>query len=171
MKSVLKNKHVVVAMLVAPVLAVLAWYALDALVGEKPTPAVEGANYPLVEMPKCRYNSGRCELKNGDFELSLVPAGLDPDRPTLTLTMTSVFPLEGAMIALVEGEDEGEGDGTPPTAMRPTSDDGLNWTVEIERPDPDRQRLRLVASAAGSLYYGDVSTAFTAAAEVPAGDR
>jgi len=157
MKSVLKNKHVVMAMLVAPVLAVLAWYALDALVGERPAPAVEGASYPLVEMPKCRYNSGRCGLENGDFELSLAAAGMEAGR--LTLTMTSVFPLEGAMIALVEGED----DSVPPTPMQPTSGDGLNWTVEIERPDADRQRLRLVVSSAGTLYFGDVSTAFTVA--------
>ena len=165
MKSVLKNKHVVVAMLVAPVLAVLAWYALDALVGEQPSPAVEGASYPLVEMPKCRYDSGRCSLGNCDFELNLAVAAMDSER--LTLTMTSVFPLQGVMIALVEAEDEG----APPTAMRPTSGDGLNWTVDIDRPDPERQRLRLVASAAGSLYYGDVSTAFTTADEAAAGDR
>jgi len=167
MKSVLKNKHVVIAMLVAPVLAVLAWYALDALVGEKPAPAVEGATYPLVEMPKCRYSSGLCGLENGDFKLSLVPAGLDPDSPILNLTMTSVFPLDGVMIALVEGEN----DTAPPTAMQPTSGDGLNWIVEIDRPDPGRHRLRLVASAAGSLYYGDVSTAFITAEEAAAGDR
>ena len=40
--SVLKNKHLVVAMLVAPVLAVLSYFALDVLVGEQPKPAEEG---------------------------------------------------------------------------------------------------------------------------------
>lgn len=153
--SVFKNKHFVIAMLVAPVLAVLAYYAIDALVGEKPQPAVEGQSYPLVEMPGCRYGSGRCELENGDFLLQLRPAGVAGGR--LTLTMISAFPLEGAMIALFEDE----ADDAPPTAMRPTSRDGLNWSVDIARPDPDAHRLRLVVSSAGSLYYGDVSTAFT----------
>ena len=153
--SVFKNKHLVVAMLVAPVLAVLAYYALDALVGERPQPAVEGESYPLAEMSGCRYGSGRCNLENGDFELRLTPVELNDGR--LTLTMTSAFPLEGAMIALVDGEE----DDTPPTAMQPTSGDGLNWSVDIARPDPGRQRLRLVVSSAGTLYYGDASTAFT----------
>ena len=153
--SVFKNKHFVVAMLVAPVLAVLAYYAIHALVGERPQPAVEGASYPLVEMPGCRYGSGRCALENGDFVLEFRPAGVAGGR--LTLTMISAFPLEGVMIALVENSE----DDTPPTAMQPTSGDGLGWSVKILRPDPGRHRLRLVASSAGSLYYGDVSTAFT----------
>ena len=153
--SVFKDKHMVVAMLVAPVLAVLAYYAIDALVGEKPQPAVEGESYPLVEMPGCRYGSGRCALENGDFVLELRPAEVAGGR--LTLTMRSAHPLEGAMIALVENS----GDDSPPAAMQPTSGDGLGWSVKILRPDPERHRLRLVASSAGSLYYGDVSTAFT----------
>jgi hypothetical protein len=164
MKNALKDKHVVVAVLVAPVLAVLAWYALDTLVGEQPQPAVEGASYPLVETPKCRYSSGRCGLENGDFELTLTAAENLQGR--LTLTMTSAFPLEGAGIALVEGED----DDATPTAMRPTSADGLSWSVDIDRPDPGRQRLRLAVSSDGTLYYGDVSTAFTES-EATGGDN
>jgi len=61
--SVLKNKHLVIAMLVAPVLAVLSYFALDVLVGERPKPAEEGQSYPLVEKPDCRYASGHCGLK------------------------------------------------------------------------------------------------------------
>ena len=153
--SVLTNKHLVVAMLVAPVLAVLSYYALDVMVGEKPQPAEEGQSYPLAEKPDCRYASGHCGLKNADFELQLVAEGVEDDR--VSLTMTSVFPLDGAMIALVSGED----DDAPPAAMQPSGDDGLGWWAEIARPEPARQRLRLVVSSAGSLYYGDAATAFT----------
>ena len=53
----------------------------------------------------------------------------------------------------------------PPAAMRASGDDGLGWWTEIARPDPARQRLRLVVSSAGSLYYGDAATAFTARKE------
>lgn len=152
--SVLKNKHLVIAMLVAPILAVLSYFALDVLVGEKPKPAEEGQNYPLVEKPDCRYASGHCGLKNADFELQLVAEGLADDR--VSMTLTSVFPLDGAMIALVSGDD----DNATPAAMLPSGDDGLGWRAEMARPDPGRQRLRLVVSSAGSMYYGDVATAF-----------
>jgi hypothetical protein len=38
----------------------------------------------------------------------------------------------------------------------------LNWVVEIRSPDPERDRLRLVASSRQTLYFGDVATKFTA---------
>jgi len=159
-----KNKHVVVAMLVAPVLAILAWFALDVLVGEKPQPALEGHGYPLAEKPNCRYGSGACSLKNADFELELTTVALGEQR--VALTLTSVFPLDGVMVALVENDQ----DDAPPVSMQPRSRDGTAWSLDIARPDPERHRLRLVASAQGSLYYGDVATKFTLPQAPDAGD-
>ena len=153
--SVWKSKHVVVAMLVAPVLAILAYFALDLLVGEKPKPALEGQSYPLAERPNCRYGSGICGLKNADFELELSTAAVDDTR--VELTLTSLFPLEGVVISLVENDQ----DDTPPVSMQPRSEDGRTWSLDMARPDPERHRLRLVASAKGALYFGDVATRFT----------
>jgi len=153
--SVFSNKHMVVAMLVAPVLAVLAYFALDVLVGEKPKPAAEGQSYPLVEKPNCRYASGQCGLKNGDFELKIMIRPQGDDRASLILD--SAFPLEGVAVALIEDVDEDK----PPLAMRPQGTDGTNWSLVIPRPDPERHRLRLAASSGGALYYGDVATTFT----------
>ena len=162
--SVWKSKHVVVAMLVAPVLAILSYFALDALVGEKPKPAQEGQSYPLAEKPNCRYGSGRCGLKNADFELELSALELGENR--VALTLTSFFPLEGVVISLVENDQ----DATAPESMQPRSGDGKAWSLDIARPDPERHRLRLVASAQGSLYYGDVATKFTLPQDPDAGD-
>jgi len=162
--SLWKSKHVVVALLVAPVLAILSYFALDALVGEKPKPAQEGQSYPLAEKPNCRYGSGRCGLKNADFELELSTLELGENR--VALTLTSEFPLDGVVISLVENER----DATPPEGMQPRSGDGRAWSLDIARPDPERHRLRLVASAQGSLYYGDVATKFTRDENPAAGD-
>ena len=68
---VFTNKHVVIAMIVAPVLAVLAWFATGQLSGEKPQPAEQGKSYPLVEKSNCRYPSGACDLENENFKLRL----------------------------------------------------------------------------------------------------
>ena len=153
--SVLKNKHLVVAMLVAPILAVLAYYAIDSMVGEKPKPAQEGLSYPLVEKPNCRYSSGKCGLKNGDFELELVTSDQGPGH--VELVLESVYALDGVMVSLVRDQQ----DEKPPEAMRSTRDDGRQWSLTLERPEPESDRLRLAASAQGSMYYGDVATRFT----------
>lgn len=155
--SVFRNKHVLIAVLVAPVLAVLAYYALDTLVSEPPSPAEEGASYPLVEKPNCRWGSGSCGLVNGDFEL-LLTIGASAAGQVL-LTLESAYPLDGVVVALVEAGGEERG----PVDMQPLDADRLSWSVEIARPDPEQDRLRLVASANRSLYYGDVATTFSLA--------
>ena len=151
----MKNKHMVTAAIVAPVLALIGYFGVNALVGESPHAAEEGQSYQLVEMPSCRYGSGRCRLKNGDFELNLSTESLDGGR--MQLMLESEFPLDGVKVALVEDE-AGE---KQPVDMWPMGTDGLRWSLEIARPDPERNRLRLVASASGSLYFGDAAMKFT----------
>ncbi|MBT8046996.1 MAG: hypothetical protein HKN57_06255 [Xanthomonadales bacterium] len=151
----LKNKHLMTAMLVAPVLALISYFAIDAWVGESPHAAREGQSYSLVEKPNCRYNSGACGLKNGDFELVLVPEPGNGGR--LVLELKSEFPLDGVVLALVD-QETGE---RPPEEMGPVDDSGLVWSLDLERPDPEKSRLRLVASSRQALWYGDTSLKFT----------
>lgn len=157
----MKNKHLMTAMLVAPVLGLISYFAIDAFVGETPHAAIEGQSYQLVEKPNCRYNSGNCGLKNGDFELLFSHEWVAGDR--LLLTLTSVFPLDGVVLALVEaGVAE-----NPPQDMRPVDDQGLVWSMEIARPDPELSRIRLVASSSQSLWFGDVALKFILPATGP----
>jgi hypothetical protein len=151
----MQNKHLVTAAIVAPVLALIGYFGINALVGESPHAAEAGQSYQLVEMPSCRYNSGHCGLKNGDFELNLSTESLDADR--LLLMLKSEFPLEGVKVALVENE----ADEMQPVEMQSMGGDGLVWSLDIARPDPERNRLRLVASSSQSLYFGDVAMKFT----------
>ena len=151
-----KNKHLIVATLAAPVLGIVSYYGIGAIFGEKPKPAEAGASYQLVEKSNCRYNSGQCGLKNVDFELTF--SFEQNASGGLLLNLVSENPLDGIKLALVKnGIDEGE-----PRDMQPTTDDGLNWSIDIPLPDPERDRLRLVASSMQTLYFGDVATKFTA---------
>jgi hypothetical protein len=139
----------------APILALLSYFGVNALVGEKPHAAEAGQSYQLAEKPNCRYRSGNCGLKNADFELQF-----SFERRTnnqLMLKLSSVIPLDGVMLAVVENED----DDTQPVAMRAMGDDGLIWAIDVEASDPENQRLRLVAAANESFYYGDVAMKFT----------
>jgi hypothetical protein len=151
----MQNKHLVTAAVVAPVLALIGYFGINALVGESPHAAEEGQSYQLVEMPSCRYSSGHCGLKNGDFELNLSTESLGDDR--LLLKIESELPLEGVKVALVEHE----ADEKQPVDMRAMGEDGLVWSLEIASPDPERNRLHLVASANRSLYFGNAAMKFT----------
>lgn len=156
--SFLKNRHVLVAALIAPVLALISYFGISYLYGEKPQMAVEGQSYPLVEKPDCRYESGKCGLKNGDFELEMRIESLGGGR--VTLMLKSVFPLEGVKAALVrKGADEQQ-----PESLQQQDADGLLWSLEMNQPDPVSDRIRLVASSQKSFYFGDAATAFSAEA-------
>ena len=154
--SIFKNKHVRIAMVLAPVLGVVSYYVTRNLGSETPHAAEAGQSYQLVGKPNCRRNGGICELKNGDFELKIRIDSLGDDQ--LQLVLSSVFPLDGVKLALVDSEAGEE----QPEDMQAMSDDGLLWTLGLTRPDPESDRLRLVASASRSLYFGDVSLKFTA---------
>ena len=153
--SIFKSKHVVIASLMAPVLALISYFGINALVRETPHVAEAGQSYQLVEKPNCRYSSGACGLKNGEFELTLSFDRLEKGR--LLLKLESVFPIDGVLLALVENETDEE----RPMAMRPLSDDGLIWSLDLEPTDPERHRLHLVASAKQALYFGDAAMKFT----------
>ena len=156
--SLFRNRHILVAALVAPVLALIAYFAIDFFFGETPHVAVEGQSYPLVEKPGCRWDSGYCGLKNNDFELDLVVRKVDGDT---LLLLESAFALEGVMLSV--GRDEAGG--APPSPMQSADEEGHRWSHPLIVTQPGEDRIRLVAAADGSLYYGDVSTAFMLAGQ------
>ncbi len=155
--SILRNKHVLVAALVAPVLALIAYFAMDHMFGETPQAAVEGQSYPLVEKPGCRWESGRCGLKNNEFELDLGFERLGGDG--VRLDLESAYPLDGVMVAVAMSET----DDRPPVPMNAVGDEGLRWSLEVRLPQPESDRIRLAATTGGSVYFGDVSAKFTLA--------
>ena len=146
------NKHVIIAFIVAPILAILAWFAVGNLMGEKAAPAQEGQSYPLVEKSNCRYDSGVCHLENEDFRLALsyqdTPAGRE-------LVLRSSHPLDGVALAVAVPGSE-----VPPGMMRAVDGQGMEWRLPVDsRPGLD-QRIMLVASSGGSSYFADAATAF-----------
>ncbi|MAZ89359.1 MAG: hypothetical protein CL693_17145 [Cellvibrionaceae bacterium] len=149
-----KNKHVVVALIVAPILAVLSYFAVDAIVSETPHAAEAGKQYELVSLPNCRYNSGVCGLKNGEFELTLKAEWQEEGR--VILHLTSAHPLDGAMIAAVNNASEDK----EPVEMYPEDRSGLNWSLELMNPNVEQGRLRLAVSSNKTLYYGDAAMKF-----------
>lgn len=149
-----KNKHVVMALIVTPVLAVIGYFATDYFVSERPHQAVQGAKYQLVQLPNCRYASGQCGLKNGNFKV--VVTGESDDSGSLSLQVDSVFGLEDAYVSVVQDPTDTVG----PTKMLSQGDDAKVWRVNLHVTNPLQQYLRLVVTADGAVYYAETQMPF-----------
>jgi len=152
--SILTNKHFVVAMLVTPILAVLAYFLTDYLVSERPHAAEQGASYKLVAKPNCRYPSGKCELSNGEFLITLKPE--QPENGRIPLNLDANFSLKGVKIAVSQSLE----DLSVPSEMQARDETNKRWQVIIEQPSSEDTHLRLVILVRGSLYFAEVTTVF-----------
>jgi hypothetical protein len=146
------NKHVVIALIVGPILAILAWIGVGQIAEEKAAVAVVGKSYPLVEKSDCRYESGHCRLENEDFKLilTLEQRGIDA-----VLVLKSAHALEGVLLSVAEPGSE-----TSPAAMRASGAQNLEWLISVEDVPTPQQRIYLVASSGGVQYFGDAATLF-----------
>lgn len=144
----LKNKHFIIALLVTPVLALLAYFGVDALVKEQPHKAKEGGSYELVAKPNCRYASGKCLLKNGNFELMLrVENG--------QLYVNPSFELTGVRVGLLApGKDQEQ---RHTLSFNPQTQE---WLAPIDHPVDVNTQLRVVANAGGASYFVETIMAF-----------
>lgn len=145
-------------MLVAPVLAIIAWFAIDYFVAERPHAAKEGATYTLVAKSNCRYTSGRCDLENADFKLSIRPTMRA--ATSLALTVTSSHPLDTAAIGLVDGDEA-----QAPAALTRANDTGTEWQGLIAPPSSTDASIRIAATTAGATWYAEVPVVFLETAD------
>ena len=159
----LKNTHVIVAMLVAPILAIFAWFATDMIVGETPFEPVPGETYKLVEKPNCRWESGVCGLKNGNFEIEMTTEPLGGEQ--LEVTLVSSHPLVGVQFAVFKSSPETIDRESKPVNMQSLDNTKLKWGLMIDKPVSELTRFRLAVKASESLYFGEVGTTFLQAGQ------
>ena len=149
-----KNKHVVTALIVAPILAILAWIGVGQIAGEKAQVAEPGAAYPLVARSNCRWESGECELHNNDLEMTILPLELGAQYTRLSLD--SEFPLAQATFALFSNGTEivasAEHDMSP--------DAPAQMTVTIPAFADPEAMLRVAVTVQDSLYFAEVPVVF-----------
>ena len=148
-----KNKHIVVALIVAPILSILAWFAVGQIAGEKPKPAEAGNTYKLVARSNCRYASGSCNLPNADFELTLEPGMLTAS--SVALTMSASHALQSAALGLIE-----PGLASQPSPMTRADDDGTQWQGLLPRPASAAAMIRIAVTAQDATWYAEVPVVF-----------
>ena len=146
--------HVAIALIVAPILAILAWFAVGQIAGEKAQVAEPGGAYPLVARSNCRWESGECELHNNDLEITILPLELGAQYTRLALD--SDFPLAQATFALLSGGNEVAASATHDESP----DAATQMTVTIPAfADPDAM-LRVAVTVQESLYFAEVPVVF-----------
>ena len=151
--NILKNKHMILAMFVAPVLAIIAYFSVDYMVSEKPQAAQQGATYKLAARSNCRYQSGACTLNNGDVEIHIRAQRID--KKTVDLVMHSELPMQHAVVSYVA-----ENFASEPTLMDASSAESSDWRVRLVLDDLSNSTLRLAFTIADTVYYAETSAVF-----------
>jgi len=149
----LTNKHVLTALIVAPILALVSYYLVDLWVKEQPHKAVTGQSYQLVAQSNCRYTSGLCVLENGTFKVSLVVRQRDQ---TSILVLDASHRLDKVKIGLSSDSTSI----TEPISMVVQNTDRTKWEVELLTSINKHTALMLAVLARGSYYYAETTMEF-----------
>ncbi len=155
--SFFTNKHVVIALLVAPVLAVISYVVVDRIVSPEAITAKTGESFPMVTRSNCRYASGKCGLVNGDFEVNLALQAYDNNQVQTYLFVTSEFPLDGIRYKLVDNNG------------KPLTEGVANANTIAIPVDAIAQAhaLQIAIKSSGVLYFSEAETEFLKKTDAP----
>ena len=148
-----KNKHVIASLIIAPILAIISYFAVDYYVAEVPHKAKKGGLYKFLVKPNCRWESGSCRLVNGDIELHIKPK--NPEYGNNYIYLKSSVALESVRFALVKKK----GDSSQPNLMKAANNTNTLWSsnkINISKPD----YLQLAVSVGGSIFHAEVPAIF-----------
>ena len=151
--NVLKNKHVVLAMFVAPVLAIIAYFATDRIVSEKPHQAQQGNSYKLAAKSNCRYKSGQCTLHNGDVQVNVRIEQVS--TAAIKLIIQSNMAINNALASFA-----GDGYEAQPGTLYPAVEQENTWNAEFSLVDIEKTSLRLVLEISDSVFYAETPVVF-----------
>ena len=151
--NILKNKHLILAVFVAPVLAIIAYFSVDHLVSEKPQAAQQGGTYKLAAKSNCRYQSGNCTLKNGDIEVHIRAQRIAANE--VELSMQSELLIQHAIISYAVDDYASE-----PVPMKIISEETNERYIRLHLDDPEKSVLRLALSIADTMYYAETAAVF-----------
>lgn len=150
--SFFRNKHVIIAMIVAPILAVVTYYAVDGIVKERPHVAVAGQAYPLVAKSNCRYTSGECDLENAEFKSTL-----SVESELGVISLKSSHALKNATIGFVQAD----GNESQPALMSSQDDSHTVWKMKLPLEVDASTVARLAIEANGAFYFAETTMGFS----------
>jgi hypothetical protein len=163
--SILTDKHVVTALIVAPILAVLTFYLVDTAVKDKPQAALAGESYPLVPQSNCRFTSGQCDLENMQVSARLRVENRDQQSWLIVDSEIELDNIQVAFKRLSETELPaesvlGSAESIIPQAMQKDPQTG-RWEIRAPSQTDENTQLMIVLQAHGVNYFADTTMAFS----------
>ena len=140
-------------MFVAPVLAIIAYFAVDHVVSEKPHLVEQGRSYKLAAKSNCRYASGECTLENGDVEVNVRVQRVSD--ALIELKLQSNLPAQ-TVLASFTGKDETE----EPVVLQSYVPEKNIWSATFSLVDPETSHLRLALELGGAVFYAETPAVF-----------
>ena len=132
-------------------LALVSYYGVDLAVRERPQPAVAGQTYRLVAKSNCRYSSGKCELGNGEFTVTLVY-----DNANKQFTLRASHTLQQAVLGVSKTSNAENA----PVPMQNLTADKKSWVVIMPGDVKVNYNARLVVRALDAFYYAETRLHF-----------
>jgi hypothetical protein len=161
--SLFSNKHVVAALIISPILALVSYFAVDQVLVELPQLAQAGQSYPLLAKSNCRYESGRCDLRNADFQASLTvttsKGGDEVTRQVLQLTTSHI--VQDIKVGFKDVKSQHENDSGAPQSMSRADDNKKSWSHIMPMPVSLNTQLMIVIFSNGVRYYADTTMGFS----------
>lgn len=151
-----RNRHVVTALLVAPILALIAYFAVDAMLSPDAEALVAGSSYPLKEHSNCRRAGGQCTLSNNDLRLELIVR-----RAAGRLEVHVRLNQQAELLLLAQLLESGQELG-PYQLSSDITDEAKtheSYSASLDAPS-DLRGLRLVAVVGGANFFAAPSAAF-----------
>ena len=139
-------------MIVAPILAIMSYFATDYLVSEKPHIAKDGSIYTMRIKSNCRWDSGKCTIDNEDITLHIVGK---KTNNLLFLNVSSNVLLSSIKVAFNKENK--------PQEMSATKGDHLKWNISLPLPLPLSNKNEILNFAIvinKSIFLAQVSTIF-----------
>ncbi len=148
-----KNKHVITALIVAPILAFISYFAVDYYVAEVPHKAKSGELYKLLVKPNCRWESGQCDLVNGDLKLTITAN--KKANSYYHFYLTSQILLDKVQFSLVAQKDGH----SSPIPMKRTKKNATAWQslpIIVVKSD----YLQFAITAGDNIFYAQMPAIF-----------
>ena len=140
-------------MIVAPILAIISYFAVDHYVAEVPHKAKQGQSYKMLVKPNCRWESGACDLINGELKIHITSDSQVYGLNRLFVDVSS--DLKGIKFALVKVKNNT----SKPQSMTSSNGSKISWQspqINIIKSD----YLQFVISVNESIFYAQVPTVF-----------
>lgn len=135
-------------MVVAPILAIMSYFATDYIVSEKPHIAKDGSIYKMRINSNCRWKSGKCSIDNADIKIDIIGQWLEH---SLVLNLSSNILLNSVKVSFDKNDIAKD--------MIIDKKNNLKWGISLDKKNKSTM-LNFAIVVNRSVFLAQISTIF-----------